>query len=96
MTRKTKPTLICLPGFVPSAADVNHSLPPSLPPSLPVAFVRESSEILTHTNQDLLQDKNRESIVMEDDHLLLDVSMHFDHDIPERVCLRALLARAVC
>ena len=92
MTRKTKPALIRLPGFVPSAADVN----PSLPPSLPVAFVRESSEILTHTNEDLLQDKNRESIVMEDDQLLFDVSLHFDHDIPERVCLRALLARAVC
>ena len=88
MTRKTKPTLIRLPGFVPSAADVN--------PSLPAAFVRESSEILTHHNQDLLLEENPESIVMEDDHLLFDVSMHFDHDIPERVCLRALLARAVC
>ena len=88
MTKKTKPALIRLPGFVPSAADVN--------PSPPIAFVRESSEILTHTNEDLLQDKNRESIVMEDDQLLFDVSLHFDHDIPERVCLRALLARAVC
>ena len=96
MTRKTKPALIRLPGFVPSAAAVNHSLPPSLPPSLPVAFVRESSEILTHHNQDLLLEENPELIVMKDDQLLFDVSLHFDHDIPERVCLRALLARAVC
>lgn len=92
MTRKTKPALIRLPGFVPSAVDIN----PSLPPSPPIAFVRKSSEILTHNNQDLLLEENPESIVMEDDHLLFDVSMHFDHDIPERVCLRALLARAVC
>lgn len=87
MTRKIKPTHICLPGFVPSAADVN--------PSPPMAFVRESGEILDH-NQDLLMDENQDSIGLEDDHLLFDQSMHFDHDIPERVCLRALLARAVC
>lgn len=94
MPRKIKPTLICLPGFVPSAADVN--------PSLPIAFVRESSEILAQSHQDLLPDENQDSIGLEDDHLLIDQSMpfdqsmHFDHDIPERVCLRALLARAVC
>ena len=44
----------------------------------------------------LLLEENQDSIGLEDDHLLFDVSMHFDHDIPERVCLRALLARAVC
>ena len=88
MTRKIKPTLIRLPGFVPSAADLN--------PSLPIGFIRESSEILAHNHQDLLLEEYQDSIGLEDDHLLFDVSMHFDHDIPERVCLRALLARAVC
>ena len=100
MTRKIKPTLIRLPGFVPSAADLN--------PSLPIAFTRESSDILGHNHpQDLLLDENHddslglkcmglETMGLEDDHLLFDQSMHFDHDIPERVCLRALLARAVC
>lgn len=94
MTRNSKPAILQLPGFVPSSADVN--------PSPQIAFVRESNEILTHNkeldvhnHQDFLLNGNWESILPED-HLLFDPSMHFDHDIPERVCMRALLARAVC
>lgn len=88
MTKKTKPAFIHLPGFVPTAADVN--------PSLTGAFVQQSSEIHPHNPRDLLLEENLEAVEMKDDQLLFDVSLHFDHDIPERVCLRALLARAVC
>jgi hypothetical protein len=91
MTKKINTTLIHMPGFVAAGSDINLS---------PKSTVLGSSEMVTPSTQDVLHEAARamvlESMVLLDDDLLSDVPMFLDQDIPERVGLRAFLARAVC
>jgi hypothetical protein len=79
-----------LPGFNPSPADANHPAP---------ELIQSGEIIISHHG---LHPGDNPNVLLNDEPVLLDEQisykniMHFDHDIPERVGMRAVLARTVC
>jgi hypothetical protein len=88
--KNAEPAGLDLPGFNPSPADADHPDP---------ALMQSGEIIISHHG---LHPGDNPNVLLNDEPVLLDEQisykniMHFDHDIPERVGMRAVLARTVC
>ena len=79
-----------LPGFNSSLAEVNHPAPARTQPGK--IIIRTSGLHWGDHPNVLLSDEP----TVSDEQSWYKNIMHFDHDIPERVGMRAVLARTVC